>query len=390
MVYDEANTGHVRAIDVASGRDWLIDGSGAFGSLSISGDRQHVAYVGSDAAVRIADLEGNITTLALPNGATTFTGCVPGPSWGPNNSLAYCIYDDGFASYGFMPAPGESVRKLLATELAISDDASRIVYHRRESDPSKLGDVVVENADGSDQRVLQPSIIETALMFTPDGQHVVAVAEHPEAFRVVIHDVSDGTTRDLGPGDLPRAIRGGSIFSADHSEMLAVLGDELVAVNLETGAKRHFTTVTSETRISQAAFIAEDRVIYRRLDATIIPGSDVEESSQSIRIASALHETTMMIHADLCYVHSVTTDGGFAAVDCDNAAIVSFDGTVRASIGASAALGISDDDSGIATIADDGTVSFVTTDGESRPLAQAMPWSQIEGALRGPRAAYAP
>src|SRR5262249_5333308 len=138
--------------------------------------------------------------------------------------LAYCIDDQGYMSYGFMPAPGLPVRKLPATELVISDDASKIVYHRRGSDPTEPGDVVIENADGSGGSVLATSIIETQFEFTPDGQQIVAVAEHPDAFRVVVHSLADGTTTDLGPGDLPTAIEGGSRFSPDHSEVLAVLG----------------------------------------------------------------------------------------------------------------------------------------------------------------------
>jgi hypothetical protein len=391
VAFTEADTGHVAAIDVENGRQWPIDGSGAFGSLSISADRQHVAYVGADAFVRVADLDGTVTKLDPPTGVTAMFGCSPGPTWGPNNSLAYCIADE-YMSYGFMPAPGQPARKLLATDLAISADASTIVYHRRDSDPTQLGDVVAENADGSGQRVLAASSLETEFEFAPDGRHVVAVAEHPDAFRVVVHSLADGAMTDLGPGNLPLAMPGGSTFSSDGSEVIAVIGNELVAVQMTTGAKRHFATVDSNATVAQAAFVDADHVIYQRMETTQIPpGSDIESTSTSLRIASASTEVIAMPDTEGdCFVTGIAIGAGVAAVECDSAAIVSFDGTFRASTNARLALGIADDGSGIITLADDGTVAFVKTNGRVLPIAKALPRSQINGLLLGPLAAYAP
>jgi len=386
VIYSEANTGHLHAVDVASGEDRLIDDGGAFGSLSMAADREHVAYVGTDGVVRVTDLRGNITALELPNGSTPHTGCGPGPTWGPNNSLTYCIYDEGFSSFGFVPAPGAPVRKLIAYEVAVSNDAAAIVYQRRDVDPTQLGDVVVENADGSGQRVLARSIIERAFMFTPDGLHVVAVAENPVAFHVVMHTLADGAVTELGPGDLPRPIAGGSSFSPDGSELLAVLGSELVAVQPTTGARRHFATLGAGVTIGSAAFIDADHVIYHRREDTTVPGSDVIESAESIRIASASDEITVMPQSGFCAVRAIAVDAGLAAVECNNAAILSFDGTIRASNDALFALGISADDMGIVTIADNGSVTFLATDGQMRTLATAM----NRGTLVGPVAAYAP
>lgn len=389
LVFSEASTGHVRALDVATAEDRLIDGTAAFGSLTISRDGQYVAYVGSDSVVRVADSAGSVTALDPPNGATDHTGCLLGPVWGSNHSLAYCIYDQGYGSYGFMPAPGLPVRKLLATELVISDDGSKIVYHRRESDPTKPGDDVVENADGSGQRVLAASTIETRFEFTPDGQQVVALAEHPDAYRVVVHSLADGTTSDLGPGDLPTAIEGGSRFSPDHSEVLAVLGGELVAVQPTTGAKRHFATLDTDTKVYQATFIDADHVAYIRVKDSQL--GDVITSTSSFRIASASSEVAVVPDTErYCYVQAIAIEHGVAAVECDTAAIVALDGTVRASTSARFALGITDDGASIVTLEDDGSVVLVTPNRAPRPLAKATAPSDITGLRLGPFAAYAP
>jgi hypothetical protein len=388
VVFSEASTGRIATIDVASGDVRLIDGTGTFGSLAISADRQHVAYVGTDSVVRVADSSGSVTTLDPPTGATAVTGCSPGPTWGPHNTLVYCVVDHDYGRYGFMPGPGIPARMLFATDVAISDDGSKIVYHRRASDPAQPGDVVVENADGSDQRVVAASVFESQLEFSPDGQVVVAVAQHPDAFRVVAHSLSDGTTTDLGPGTLPNAIAGGSSFSPDHSEVLAVLGGELVAVTT-AGVSRHFATIDSSTTVAQAAFIDADHVIYRRMETTMTPGSDIVSTSSSLRIANASSEVTVVPDAVRdCYVEGIDLHEGVAAVECDTAAIVSFDGTVLVSTEARA-LGLSEDSSGIVTIADDGSVALVTPNG-THPLAQAMARTAITGLLLSPFAAYAP
>ena len=389
VVFSEGATGYVHTLDVASGQDRLIDGTAAFGSLSISSDGQHVAYVGADSVVRVADAAGSVTQLAPPNGATDETGCVPGPTWGPNSSLAYCIYDQGYSSYGFMPAPGVPARKLLATELVISDDASTIVYHRRDPDPTKPGDVVVENADGSGQRVVAASTIETQFHFTPDGQQIVAVAQLPDAAHVVVHSLTSGTTTDLGPGTLPVAIEGGSMISPDHTEIVAVLAGELVAVQLATGATRPFATVASDVTINQASFIDADHVAYVRVRDTT--QGDIVTSTSSFRIASASDDVAVVPDTTLdCYVQDIAIDRGVAALECDTAEIVGLDGTVRASTAAPFALGISEDSAGIVTLDDNGTVAFVTPDGVARTLAQATAPHDITGTRLGPFAAYAP
>lgn len=391
VVYSEVDTGHVRALDVASGRDWLIDDGGAFGALAISSDGQHVAYVGADAVVRVAGIHGGVTALTPPNGNTLTTTCVPGPTWGPNDSFAYCIYDRGYSSYGFMPGPAGPARKLAATDnLVISDDGSTLVYHH--GMPPELGDVVVESADGSGQRVLEPSVVEVQLHFTPDGQHVVADAELLDAVHVVVHAVRDGATMDLGPGSLFGAIDGGSLFSPDRSEVLAVLGDELVAVNVTTGAKRHFAAVGSDVIIEQAAFVDADHVIYLREQDTLIAQPDAYQATRSLRIASSSGETILVPDTDTqayCSVQSVALAAGLATLGCDTASIVSFDGTVRATT-ARFALGISADARGIVTLADDGSVAFVTTAGQQHLLARATPRDQLSSPLLGPQAAYAP
>ncbi len=385
VVYSEATTGHLRTLDVASGADRVIDDGGAFGSLSIAADGQRVAYVGSDAIVRVADLDGHLTSLELPNGMTQYTGCAPGPTWGPNNSLTYCIYDNGWSSFGLLPAPGQTARKLIASSVAVSNDASSIVYHRRDAaNPTALGDVVFEHVDGSGQRVLAADVVERNITFTPDGQHVAATADNGVDSDVVVHALSDGATRVLGTGWLASPIAGGSVFSPDGSEMLAVLGGELTAVHLTTGVARRLTTFEPGVTITFASFIDADRVIFQRHKQTPPTGHTVD-ITESVRITDGTTELIVMPDNNRCSVRAIAIDAELAAVECEGAKIVSFDGTVHASRDA-AALGISADRRGIVTLADDGALGFLSIDGDYRALAAAS----TRGSVIGPLAAYAP
>src|SRR5262249_8944962 len=103
-------------------------------NVGVGRDRQHLESqtlaIGHEHPVGHHEMVVNVEVDQPTN-----TGCTPGPTWGPNNSLAYCIYDQGYSSYGFMPALGLAARKLLATELVISEDGSKIVYQRRDPDP---------------------------------------------------------------------------------------------------------------------------------------------------------------------------------------------------------------------------------------------------------------
>ena len=390
LVFSEANTGNIHAFDVASGHDRLIDGAGAYGSLSISPDQQHFAYVGSDSVVRVADSAGSVTALSPPNGATDQTACSPGPAWGPNNSLAYCIYDQGSMSYGFMPALGVPVRELLATELVIADDASKIVYHRRGPDPTQPGDVVVENADGSSQRVLAASTIETQFELTPDGQQVVAVAEHPDAFRVVVHSLADGTTTDLGPGDLPGAITGSSTFSPDHSEVLGGPGQragrranhDRCEAALRDDRHRCEDLSGGVHRCGSRRLLARPRhdLGQRHHEHVLVP--DRERFRRGERGAG--YRSQLSRESDLD-----RSAGGCDRVRYRDPRGVRWHGSRvdRSSVRARAQRGRR---RRIVTLEDDGSVVFVAPNTAPRPLAKATSPSDITGTRLGPFAAYAP
>ena len=316
LAYVEAATGHLRAVDVASGDDTVIDPAGRFGSIAISADAHHIAYVDTgDGVVRVADLPGGVTTLAPPSADTGSTRCFLGPTWGPKGSLTYCIVDGQFERIAFMPGKDQPVRTFATDELAISPDASTIVYHRRGSDPSQLGDVVAENADGTNQRVLQASTIDTTFAFAPDGLHVAATMEDPAGFHVVVLGVADGTVTDLGTGSMPSAIRGGSIFSPDGTEVLTVLGSELVAIDPVTGARRHFADVTADVSVAEAAFIERDRVIYHRSQSSSL-GGDVVQTIDSFRISNGSSEINITSTNGPCFVDAISPSAGFVAASC--------------------------------------------------------------------------
>src|SRR4051812_25103662 len=60
LVYSELDTYNIHLIDLATGRDALIDG-GMFGSVAIAPDGSRVAYNGIDNLVKVADRARTIT-----------------------------------------------------------------------------------------------------------------------------------------------------------------------------------------------------------------------------------------------------------------------------------------------------------------------------------------
>jgi hypothetical protein len=389
IVFSEPVTGHVTSYDVATGNTRLID-SGSFGELSISSDRQYFAYSGADWVVKVADREGNITALD-PGGR----GYPSTPTWGPNHSLTYFIDDQSGIGTVFLPTVGAAPRRLVTANFAVSADGHQIVYKQfaQPGGPSTVGDVVVENADGSGHRVLQPSVTNDDLfLFTPDQQHVLTV-DTPGILDIAL---ADGSIVQLGPGwfvePLPHDPQ--SNLSPDGTELLVLANKQYFGLNLETGQRRYIADAPPYCG-AVAAFVDANRIVCTAHQDTTPPGSDIGMFLESVQLAAG-SSTTMLVPTppgmnQPCSLVGVARTRAYVVAACGNATLVSFDGKTLASKTALDVVGIADDESGIVAVTRDGAVFFLSRDGELRQLTTAMsPFDMDHGSLMEPFVAYEP
>jgi hypothetical protein len=372
VAYVEQDTGNIRTVDVATRRERLVD-DGAFALVSISPDRQSVAYTGQDEVLKVVDQSGQIATLT-----PSPTGCFGTATWGPNESLSYCV--SAFSTIcgtGFLPVIGAASRVLHGYSLAVSADASTIAYVQSVNTcgPSTPGDLVVENADGSGHRVLVPGFTYLPLVvFAPDQQHVIFTG--PAGTQMVA--LADATITTVGPGGpcgTPTGMPPVSPFSPDGSELLVANQGALAAIDLSTGATRQFAQVGSTIALCPAAFVDSDHVVYTHTIDTTPPGSDIRSYTQSVHLTDGTNDVVLAptTNGD-CQPVGVSADARFVAISCGGtASIVDRSGKTLARASAPTVLGISADSRGIITAADNGTISFLSIDGGMQLLATA--WS---------------
>ena len=386
VVCSEGSSAHILTVDVASGAQTTLD-LGAFGDVAIAPDRQHVVYLGQDGIPKLADLQGNVVPLR-PTG-----GC-NGPFAWTGNALSYCVAEpDGLASIAFMPEIGAPARALPTSAVAIASDSARIAYLRRPANGAN-GDLVVETALGGDPTVLRASTQLFNVAFLPDGSGLLVVDVPPDA-QSVLHlarvDLADGRRTDLGAGTLPDVVPGGSRFSPDGREALAVVNGALVALDLASGATRRFSTLGSTDNSIVAAFLDADRVLSARI-GSVFEG-DVGGQTASVRISDGTKETVIVASdgSNQCGASAVDVGTRLIAVVCAVPAIIDFEGRLVASRKASAVLGLAADGSGMVSLSPTGSVELVGIDGSVKLLATALtPDFAAPSSLVGPFAAYAP
>lgn len=388
VVFSETGTGRVVALDLTSGTKQVIDG-GMFGSVAISSDRQFVAYAGADQVVKVADRNGSITPLAPGTGAE-----YPLPTWGPNNSLTYYFQDQSGDGTVLLPTVGATPRRITGAHLAISADGQQIVYRQpaRTDGTSLAGDDVLENADGSEHRVLRASVMDGGIfLFTPDQQHVLT----PSAAGLLEVTLADGSVTNLGSGTyvepLPHAPS--SNVSPDGTELLLFADGEYVGLDLTTGVRRYIADVPPHCG-EPAAFADQDHIICVAHNDTTPPNSDMGMFFESLQLASASSTKELIASPgtnEPCTLVGVARHSGYAAAACGRATLVSLNGTVLASKAALDVVGIAEDQSGVVAVAGDGAIFLLSADGDSRQLATAMsPFDTTHGLLLQPFVAYAP
>ena len=296
----------------------------------------------------MADLSGNVTMLAPAN-----TGCLGTPRWGPADSLSFCIDKAGVCGTELVPSVGGASR-LIGFSPVFSDDGSVIVYVQpvNPCEPPEVYDLVAENTDGSNHRVLVSGLTwDPVVAFTPDQQHVL-MFNGPSGTQLV--SIADGTATDLGPGGfspLTGDTNGRLTFSPDGAEVLLADGNALVAVDLTTAARREIVQVPKGEYAGLVAFVYSQRVLYTHNVDTTPPGSDVLSETEEVHIADGTNDVVLMpTHDGDCAPFGISPDASFVAISCGGAAIVALDGTVLSTVDSTdytAVLGISADASGI-------------------------------------------
>lgn len=388
VVFSEAGTGRVIALDVSSGNTKVVD-DGSFGGVSISADREYVAYTGADRVVKVANRNGNITALA-PGGGD----CASIPHWGPNHSLTYCISDQSGGGTVLVPTIGATPRRVNGGNIAISADGQQFVYRQWTvtDGTSAAGDDVVENLDGSEHRVLRASVMDGGFfLFTPDQQHVLT----PSASGILEITLADGSVTNLGAGAYvdPLALDPGSNVSPDGTELLLFADSKYVGLNVSTGERRYIADAPPHCG-SLAAFADRDHVVCVAHEDTTPAGTDEGMFRESLLVATGSSVTTLLSPPGTnapCTLVGVARNTHDVAAACGGAVLVSLNGSTLASRAALDVVGIAADESGVVAVAEQGTVFLLSTGGDSRQLATAMsPFAPGVTDLFSPYVAYAP
>ena len=390
LVYSEQGTQHIRLLDLASGTSNLIDG-GQFGSVSIAPDAQHVAYEGADRIVKVADRAGTITPI-LPGG-----GCTGTPEWLTNSALAYCIGTASYSGTMLLPSLDGASPRFMRGGVTVSPDGTLVAYVNAE------GDVIVENMDGTAQRVLVPSKDPTAMYpswmvtaFTPDQEGLVLFdfGVHPNQLDIVA--LADGAmvtvdNTSLGYGPIANPVfRGASPFSPDGTELVAQTSGSLIAITLATGATRQLATLDTRVTSGGAVFVDAEHVLWVRVENHSV--SDIGLYTMSVHVAGPGGSDVVLIDGaqNELWQSIAVSPAGFVAVPAA-ALLVALDGTVLVSndtLRADDVLGVTPDNQGVIVHSFDGTIRYVDAGGASRDLAQTPTAGGPE--VVEPYAAYSP
>lgn len=393
LAYAERDTHNVRILDLATGVDHLID-DGQFGSLSIAPDAAHVAYVGADRVVKVADRAGTIMPIEPASGCNGGTA-----NWVTSSAIVYCIDTPQQRGSMLLPSIGGPAARFFETPPIVSADGTQVAY------VDAKGNLVVEHADGSDPRMLIPSADPSALfsyryatMFTPDQQHVIMedAADYPPTSRIVPLDGGasiDVEDAHFGGTAFVTIVGGGSVFSPDGTEVAMSSSTGLVVVNLATGAKRMLAEYPPRVSSGGAVFLDDGRVAWLRYEDTSV--DDIGDFTLGIHVAGpgANEDVAVIEPRDEWWPTIAISPGGFVAVPSESL-LVSTDGAVLVPNDTSSEstfhaeiVGISADGAGVITSSSTGELRFVGVNGRVRHLANA---SGPAGDLWLPSVAFTP
>jgi hypothetical protein len=382
LAYSERGTGSIRLRDLATGEDRVLD-PGRLGSVTIAPDGEHVAYLGSDQMLKVADRAGTITPLVK-------TGAGARGEWVGNELL---LVPGGFGTVVFRDLTGMS-RIINQYGFVIDPDKNWIAY------VAHNGDLFIERLDGTDRQLIDPSPDPTQMY---PGRYPLAIAANGAA--VVLEDANQFPTKTRivwrsGPAiDVPDTFGcttawgadsfiGASPISADGSELLVQTSTALVALSIQSGATRTLAAFDDNASCGGAGFLGDGRVAWVR----------VEDHSQS---DVGLHLLSLHL-IDNGRDHVIAEASGYnvdwstiallddVAIVTDASLVVRFDGSVIAANGSTDRTHVSQilghvGESGVIAESFDHEVWYVGRDGTGERLVSA----DVPKDLLGPAAAYA-
>lgn len=387
VAYSRQVTLDLAVVDVASGETTILD-QGAHGGISISPDRSWIATSGLDRPISLFAADGSARREVTPGEK----GCLSTPRWHAGHVIDWCTSDiTGTGTYVLPGLDAASPRRLAANGIQVAPDGRQLAYLRRyqPGGPSPRGDLVVEGIDGSGARTFATDVDAYPIRFTDDGRFLIAQHQVDDfTTRLLRYAIADGSTLELSPGSSP-------VMTVGGPELLLLVGRELHAVEVESGAHRIVATLPPGVGIYQAQLVDHDRVVYiQRRDFS---RGDIGMFADSIHLADAASDITLVPEGgtnEQCDLAGIAREVGFVAASCGGARLVAFDGTELASeANAHAVLGLSTDERGVVTVARDGTIRYLPADGAPRELGIAE--SLFEPSSRGPEVfeplvAYAP
>src|SRR5262249_32290171 len=139
------------------------------------------------------------------------------------------------------------------------------------------GDVIVENVDGTQHRVLVPTTTPSGSVPRISVLAVIAdcvLVSDFSGFPAHVHLVSlaDGSSIDVADASVPSSpfgptrFLGASPYSTDAAELLFQSTTGLIAVTLATGAVRSIATFDPSVTAGGAAFLDPDHVVWVRVE----------------------------------------------------------------------------------------------------------------------------
>ena len=278
--------GDVAIVDVGSGAVRRIPTSvSAAGGIALSREGGAVAFAErtskASTNVFVADLEQSQFAMIQPN-----TGGVPPHSrWMIGGWLVYGAWD-GSDLRTYVVAPNASIGDPLpngARHIVTTDARAILAYARCDAMTNGvcLGPIVFQSFDGQVTAVSADTVAATAVEFSPSGEWL-AVREQVDGIgRLRLHRSDGREVRDLAPHDLTSSDpnqpllaipSGGSLWSPDGSEVLAVQDGALVAVSLHNGGSRRVAE-----SVHVAGFTPSGELLFEVNSDVSAPGSDVED-----------------------------------------------------------------------------------------------------------------
>jgi TolB protein len=189
---------------------WVADADGDMAQVAVAGsepiispawspDGREVAYVSFESrkAVVYAQEVGNGKRRTL----ASFRGSNSAPAWSPDGSqLAVTLTRDGISQIYLVGRNGENVRRLtnsssIDTEAAWAPDGQNLYFVSDRSGGPQVYRMSVKG--GPAERITFQGSYNISPAVSPDGRYLAYVSRINGAFKLMLHDMNDGTITPL-------------------------------------------------------------------------------------------------------------------------------------------------------------------------------------------------